>query len=84
MSGAEKIIEVAEIVMERVRQAGHPLDRCVWEVDVLVWNLLNDSVGTSSVDALGVRRKSLHGIPLRVDDRIDGIVLRMVNPNMQE
>ena len=78
----EGILKITEEIAYNVQRAGHRLDRCVWEFHPLVFMVMHDANVHSKPDANLNVRATLRGIPVRVDSRVDGITLKMVNLRM--
>lgn len=78
----EQILEIAAEILEKVKRAGHRLDRCVWELHPLIYMVMVDANQDSRPRE--EVRATLLGVPVRLDYKVSGIMLKMVNLNPHE
>jgi hypothetical protein len=78
----DQIIRITHEIMDKVKMAGHRLDRCVWELNPLIYMVLSHA--NQHTKPYGIVRPTLYGIPVRLCYEVSGIMLKMVNQNPQE
>ena len=80
------LVKVATSLMGKVIESGVPLNRCVWEVDPRMYRVMDDEARKhdSRPDPEGRSTPYFMGIPLRIDNQRDGILLKRVNLEMQQ